>query len=365
MVISLKPLTSPLGNRDAPSSVGSQITNLSDAATSSIMNIEDESHVRCQECTFTAKTGHLLDKHFADRHPHKNQGFRIIFAADNELKIYKCTHCNYKTDRNRNLRKHEKLHGKVAVHRCELCPFTTRFEKLLSYHYKFHKRQPENKQYKLRCEHCAYATDHMHRMKSHSRVHQDNKQLQCSLCAFRCKHETSPNRHLKRHDTVHHISCFLCTFKAKHEMVMTTHVRVHHQLVRKFSCVKCAYVNTSKQLIEKHSLKQTQKYLEERLFQCSQCEFRAKGLSQLKLHKYRQHPRARLYQCRKCPFSTGIAQVWLSHNRYHCPDFNCDKCSYVTKSNWILQRHYLTHLKEKGVKCLNCDHRSKTRLQML
>ena len=109
------------------------------------------------------------------------------------VKKYKCNYCNFRSDNQFNLSRHEKTMHENEVFRCEQCEYTTPRKDILRRHIRS-KHLEKN----IKCEHCNFVTDRIENLKRH--VDSIHTQKHCEECDF----TTFSQMDLKKHKNAQH-----------------------------------------------------------------------------------------------------------------------------------------------------------------
>ena len=100
-----------------------------------------------------------------------------------------------------------------------------------------------------------------------------------------------------------------------------------------------------------------------RKYPCEECQYESSNKTILKDHIIAIHENLKPYLCDKCEFKSATKIGLKDHqNSIHGSEvFECDICSFVTKTKNYLQKHFRNnHLEgRKKHSCTNCDYQSK------
>ena len=113
----------------------------------------------------------------------------------------RCPHCDYRTNRSGDMRRHLLLHKIRSNHPCPLCSYSTVRSRNLTQHLNQH--------------HSNNSTE-------------DKSLLNCNICEFSTRDKRSYRVHEKRHEEMSTHGCKICSFSAPHLDVLDEHVKYHH-----------------------------------------------------------------------------------------------------------------------------------------
>ncbi|OWF50868.1 zinc finger protein 813-like [Mizuhopecten yessoensis] len=132
------------------------------------------------------------DKHFF--HSHMLRAHEVAPPAD--LKLHRCTHCDFFTVQKSHLRKHMRHHSTGAKeYECNSCGKKFLTEDCLGRHMQRHQMKDEF----CPIPGCGYSTKYKSNLKNHvARIHtqKDLKPFLCPYCDYRCKEKGNLNKHI-------------------------------------------------------------------------------------------------------------------------------------------------------------------------
>ena len=101
---------------------------------------------------------------------------------------------------------------------------------------------------------------------------------------------------------------------------------------------------------------------DDRPFQCSQCDYRARFKVSLTSHEL-THSGEKPYGCQYCPYRSRFKHAVTAHERTHTGEkpFGCKFCDYRSNDRTALQTHERTHTGEKPFACDTCSFRTSSR----
>ena len=228
---------------------------------------------------------------------------------------YKCDHCIFFANSDKNLKEHEKRHHeKQPIIKCNLCEYITDVKANLTRHKKNVHEKP-----KIKCDICEYETqDKNHLIRHNETVHEKKlkQKIKCDLCEY----ETEDKSHLIRHnETVHEkklkqkIKCDLCEYETEDKSNLIRHKGITHEkkLMQKIKCDICEYETENKSYLIRHKKTVHEKKLKQKI-KCDFCKYETEDKSNFNKHKkMHQHP----YECDKCEFRTMLQDELVLHKK--------------------------------------------------
>ena len=111
------------------------------------------------------------------------------------------------------------------------------------------------------------------------------------------------------------------------------------------------------------------KHVNERIFSCTKCEYKAKQNKTLKLHILKLHEGQIIeYRCQDCEFKTkSRGNLWRHKKTVHDGHiFSCKQCEFKTKSEGNLWRHKKSVHEDQILvfKCKLCEFTAKYHEQL-
>lgn len=94
----------------------------------------------CSDCNYKTSKRSTLIAHAKLLHPSSTTA---VPPPRNQRQSLSCSECRFQCTQQRNLEKHEKLHGKNYPHQCPLCSFSVTTATYLRRHLKLHHSKDE------------------------------------------------------------------------------------------------------------------------------------------------------------------------------------------------------------------------------
>ncbi|KAJ8983726.1 hypothetical protein NQ317_009162 [Molorchus minor] len=130
-------------------------------------------------------------------------GKETLSGNINDVEMYTCETCQFKTKQKGNLKRHILVHREdyeVEMYTCEKCQYKTKKEGNLKKHLLVHRNSCEVEMYT--CETCHFKTKHKSNLKAHLLVHRQSSEVETYTCET-CQYKTKIKRSFKRHLLVH------------------------------------------------------------------------------------------------------------------------------------------------------------------
>ena len=372
---------------------------------------------QCLECNFSCASHSILRRHASVAHAVQDS------TVDGQMKtpavkIYKCTHCDYKSHRKHQTKNHMEIHKGDSLFQCGLCTFACRSQKRLSYHYSFHKRglgaiqqyictacsyvtkhksmlTLHNKvkhfipmhqtftrshlkgKYKhlvstlsyaqrhksvLRCSYCAFETENKSKMSEHSNSHTsgESKAYQCTVCMYSTDEHYRYKNHIAVHSEQRPYKCSLCTFTAKIKNVLNMHIKKVHSSDRTLlQCPLCPHKTARQRVLTEHY---KAKHGRTRLYSCDVCDYKTPVKYNLGVHAD-IHNNERPYKCSECAYTAKSKNTFKTHMKIHKRDgkvYKCPKCEYISHKKANVDQHMKVHDEKRDYECSLCEFTTKS-----
>ena len=296
-------------------------------------NNDDKKEFFCEPCdkviTNTTKRRHV-EKHRHERRKEKSK-------LDS---LFHCAKCDFKTEREGCLKKHNTNKHSYNLIYCDFCSFNTPNETKLELHnIKEHSM--------LRCDRCDYETKFKDKMNYHQTLMHD---LQCTVCSFTTKSPT----HLKKHNNLIHGEFITCDHilggigpcgAVSETMAIWFEHRKTHKLTL-HECLECDFISTNKGDISPHIT------FVHKSASCSFCKDRFSSGALLEKHMFDIHKDS-LLCCEECTFYTSHKRTLRSHLKlFH---YKCDVCKEKFNYLELIEKHQMQTCRKMCYVCKDCD----------
>ena len=230
---------------------------------------------------------------------------------------YKCSLCDYKSDKHQNVRihlkslKHKGKSGNVLSSDCHDCG------KNIAH---CCSRVPKPKAKNSKCDLCDYVADSNGAKVIHYKdVHPNHKLYNCDQCNYGSNYAQALKTHIDaQHEKKQHV-CDLCGFITNWYTLFNSHMRDMHGVFKNVKYTKDE---------------------EPADYNCERCDYKSKYKSNLLSHKKAAHGGVK-FICDQCEFSTKSNQYLKIHVdvKHNGIVFQCDLCPHQATSQWNLNRH--------------------------
>ncbi|KAB7503799.1 Zinc finger protein [Armadillidium nasatum] len=306
----------------------------------------------------------------------KNENFVAHCLDHSNKKVFKCDHCDFKTNYKRLLRNHELNCIKNQENILNNC-FNIAIDENVDYHslslYEIinlicnqdksldHNTSDETITEVLKCLECTFETGNQKIFNLHSQIHVEGKK--CTECKFESKDVDTFKGHLKSHLKCKNI---------KEQKIRDC--KKPHLNTKKFKCNDCPYESKYKTSFDAHCAE----HKNIKLFKCDHCDFESNYKSHLVSHNLNRCPnKTELNSNKNCVvnqlknskrFSLSLSEIMLiAFNKRNSLDENvsvssptellkCSKCRFVTENSKYLEFHSQIHSEVQ--KCPECGYES-------
>ena len=210
-------------------------------------------------------------------------------------KRYKCKLCDYGAHYKATLGQHMRCHSDSSPFVCSFagCAFRSKYPQNLEQHERRH--DPElSTSYK--CPMCSNGYPLKHCLERHVRSHVKEelnldylKRYACEICNYRAVSQTSIDRHAKLvHSDKKPFACSFpgCQFRTNYPQNLEDHeIRHEPESSTRHKCPMCPKGFPFAYQLERH----VRSHVKEKLYECSECEFKSVNRSGLRNHEGRRH----------------------------------------------------------------------------
>ena len=239
-------------------------------------------------------------------------------SAVNTLKPLTCEICFRVYSTAQSLKSHKRVHTQEKPYKCEKCEKCFGEKSTLKRHMYIHL---ENKPFK--CEVCERGFSDKSTLRRHVVTHSGAKRFQCDLCMKRF----TRNEHLRQHMFIHTAEklykCDVCFKTFRQRSTLKNHTLIH-RAENNFKCDTCNAVFSVSELYEKHIL------------WCNENN----GIS---------------LKCNLCNKQFPDKDQLADHISAHKDQiFQCEQCSRTFINEADREKHALTHSPKKPYNCAVC-----------
>ena len=223
---------------------------------------------------------------------------------------------------------------------CHVCDMTFRFIEELRKH-ALESHQSLNF---LKCKYCDFETNTNQHLKRHENIHTKEKQFPCDECSKLFLELGDMKKHKSSHSDTLSVKCDLCDKTLKSTFYLSRHKKLMHNKLegenedKKFLCELCSSELRTKDYLRRHMKKVHSGYL----FMCSHCDKKFKTKGHSKEHEEIHTGDIKYTECTVCGFTTrdlkrDIERHMKTH--YNTNSLKCDKCDYHFRSQMYLIDH--------------------------
>jgi hypothetical protein len=367
----------------------------------------------CRKCNFVTDFVVALNEHKKNTHDtplirqnNRNQNTKYI------MKNYICGKCKFETRSRLHWIRHtqSRCRGEKTEHlcwfECSLCSYRSKSAILVRCHIsrQHKKRNARSSSPRLKCDKCAYKTNHTSHMQGHTIRHhvakEDIQWHKCDKCDYQGKTKGCISKHYRlNHDSSKWIKCDKCEFMGKLTNRMKQHVLLKHTPDYVFKCPHCVYRTKYKRNLVTHSTKchpEKSKENKPEKYDCKECNFVADSIATLNEHNTNVHDTQSDKQntnrnptaaddvnlqnhtvknhlaSEEMQYQGKTKNAMDEHYRVHHDDstrVKCGKCEFVAKTKVGLKRHQLSkHTPDDEVyryKCGQCEYKAKFKCSVL
>ncbi|KAH3812033.1 zinc finger protein 26-like [Dreissena polymorpha] len=262
------------------------------------------------------------------------------------------------------LEKHQEYHVKDptpgANHfKCTSCDQTFAVWKAV----KIHAWKSHNEDLGLfKCHYCSFRTDASSKLRIHMEIHGTDRPYVCAKCDKGFKQfaqlKNHEQTHLEREKVQHNIDdsrriCDVCSRVFASQKCMRIHREAVHSGHKPFKCSFCEHTCARKAMLILHQRTHTG----EKPFKCNVCHYTCSDHNSLRRHRMR-HTGLKPYKCPHCPYACIQAISLKVHIKNKHPDlggiFCCSLCLYRTVNGQQYQNHLLDH--KNGLLPIDADY---------
>ena len=321
----------------------------------------------CIICNLKLSTVTLVKNHLLEYHDFVEQKLEKV--------VHQCSKCDYETGGIIKLVMHMKnTHDSDELyHKCTICPYKTPAkgtfkEHMNEVHFKLRhtcnqcgykaRRNSDIRNHKLRahegmtfsCDICTVTKPTRDMVNTHKKVIHEN--TFCDTCDLKCVGSKGLKEHqLKDHENKI-INCTECDYVSYVKLELTQHRRFSHpRLKEPFKCLDCDYSTFLKLELAAHEKMQHIVY---RIFKCDTCEYHVDSKRSLKLHKALEHVLKRSLDNCFSRFEAQHLSLLRNHSLKMKLDkeliLGCSECGHETRDILDMKIHQVSHSVSKHSK---------------
>jgi len=200
----------------------------------------------------------------------------------------------------------------------------------------------------MECKECGQILKTCRLFKVHQfKVHNIGAALQCALCPYQTAIKVYFNAHMR---TTHGegFICTECGEKFTHKSAYKCHMKFKHEGAKEF-CDQCDFVSTTRDGLSYH-VKTV--HLGLKAVICKICGVKLNRQRELRTHMATIHGSGKYWSCSKCDYNATTKQLLQEHDRkvHERIFFECDHCPSKFVRKYALRRHLENVHKILGVK---------------
>ena len=239
-----------------------------------VLNITDRPKCKekwtCHICSMSFNFVNGLQEHTRNNHETAN--------------FLKCQYCDFETNSNRNLKRHENNHTKPNQFACDECGKTYSDKGDLKKHKTSHAGP-------VQCDLCDKTVKSTFRLSRHiSSMHGDDAEsgkFICEVCSSTLRTKEYLKRHMKNVHCGYSFMCSICDKKFKTKYHLTQHEEYHSDDTRTTECKVCGTIikGERKRTIEIHM----ETHSKTNYMKCEKCEYYFRWQTNLIKHNQMYH----------------------------------------------------------------------------
>lgn len=327
----------------------------------------DPPEVKDENVNIKHETEDTVPKKVRKTHNKKKKDSRINLDAIplSELKlswkgyIWRCTYCDTRFSDLEELRAHSmQFHDCCNAFRCVDCRVRKLNLDSFLVHVKRHRVYLKSSCYK-----CHAKFGSLHEANKHKNVHKskhicpgcnttypDAVELEQHMSMY---YQAQRSRSIKLPERINeltdNLTCMVCNKTFKQRSALNSHILIHTERSRDYTCDKCGKCFLNKQNLAGHMVMHDNS----RPFQCEICKVTFKRPGQLRNH-IGVHDAKKPFTCEQCGRSFRLQKHLTSHRIIHTDSLPhvCSYCNKRFRFKTILNQHIRQHT---GIKPYSCE----------
>lgn len=274
-----------------------------------------------------------------------------------KLKKYHCQICGKDFAEQKGLERHSNFHPTELPFRCRICLMRFASINQMKGHETVCTRQ------RFECYLCRFTSLHWHfsRFLVHFRKHTGEMPFECQHCAKRFSSNRMHTFHMKYHPTEVQSKCSFCQRIFSSSVEAKKH-ETQCAIQRKWECFLCKSTFTYRSSLLRHMPQHSGSYK----FKCTHCNNAYARKDYLHMHNQIHHAKQLQFQCPQCKIGFSQKPELNVHMRACTKTlFECNMCTFTTKSKAYAEDHKQKHIGNDEFKCLHCSAVFLQRSQLL
>ncbi|XP_069692304.1 zinc finger protein 64-like isoform X2 [Periplaneta americana] len=197
---------------------------------------------RCDQCDYATIDSGSLRKHMRihnDERPYKCQICPYRSRDSSQLTVHLRTHtgdnpfvCPYEScssafKTSSDLKRHARMHTGEKPFACEFCDYKCAIKSNLRVHLRLNHTEVKS----IPCNSCSHVSTSKRAAKEHEKIHADEV-LKCGVCAYTCISTTSMKSHLRIHTQDKPFACKHCPYTCRQQGNLKAHMKKKHPDLR-------------------------------------------------------------------------------------------------------------------------------------
>ncbi|KAK4879190.1 hypothetical protein RN001_007336 [Aquatica leii] len=173
----------------------------------------------CHKCDFNTNTKTSLIRHLYHKNlkahicedavekPYIFDSNKTLLTKHTDEKQFKCSICDYCSDRMEQLKSHMCKHTGEKPFKCNICDYCSIYNSNLKIHMRNHTTEKV-----FKCNICDYCSNRMDQLKSHMCKHTGKKPFKCNICDYCSIYNSNLKTHMRKHTNEKPFKCNICDY---------------------------------------------------------------------------------------------------------------------------------------------------------